>query len=143
PPLDDEPERDRDDEGEGQRHVERELHVQDRGPRDVRPEEHQLARSEIHHARRFEDQDEPQGHERIHAAHGDAGDHELQHEDQLVAHRAPPAMAFVAGAPGRAYSSSIMSLYFALIDTRRTFWVRVSSSSSASSSLSKRANAWM
>ena len=128
-----------DDERQRQSDVERQLHAEDGGPRHVGPEEHQLARPEVHHGGGLEDQHEAQRHQRVDAAHRDAADDQLEHEDDLVASCAAPR-AHARDAPARRAPRSC-ARYLARMVARRTLWVRVSSSSSASSSLSKRANA--
>ena len=78
----------------GQRHVRgAAFMLQDGGPRDVGAEEHQLARPEVDHARGLEDEDEPERHEGVHAAHGDAGDDQLEHEDDCSFIRSPSPRA--------------------------------------------------
>ena len=67
-----EAEHDRADERQRQGHIEGEVHLEDRGPRDVGPEQHQLPRPEVDHARSLEDQHEAQRHQRVDAADGDS-----------------------------------------------------------------------
>src|SRR4030095_16249271 len=84
--------------------------------------------------------DEAERHQRVHAADGDARDDELEREDHVFAHVGTSAPRSATSRRPCPYSSSIISAYLVRIVARRTFWVRVSSPSSASSSLSNRAN---
>src|SRR5262249_61077499 len=79
-------------------------------------------------------QHEAEGHQRVHGAHGDAGHDQLEQEHELGGHGTWRSSR---------YSPAIISWYLPRIVERRILLVRVSSPSSAASSLSESAKACM
>src|SRR5207302_11076370 len=129
------------------------------GQRAERPEGDKVALGQVDHAARLVNQHEPQGRERVDHAHHDPVREELQKDRERGRH--PPAtsatrtaVSTTAVVPSRyvivartgirstdvPYTASMRSAYRSPMTRRLTLRVRVSSPSSASSSLWRRTN---